>query len=211
METKFNSLFDQQFDINSSDYYSVKKVDDTLLLNNLLLTFDEQKLENNVKLFERNFGDSKNYRLGPRPCSTRHASSDKFCDNPGIPEVYEGKINKCSNYFTPNSQIGDRSQYLKNIDLESRIRKVDYNDSKCNEKQRKPNLCDSEDENCVMNCNKNFFTNDSIEVKLNENTGSEALQQNKKEYCEYLKGNLENVNRNFKTFQPTKRKNVINW
>lgn len=211
MEVKFNSLFDQEFDINSADYYSVKRVDDTLLLNNLLLTFDEQKLENNVKLFERNFGDSKNYRLGPRPCSTRHASSNKFCDNPGIPEVYEGKIDKCSNYFTPNSQIGDRSQYLKNIDLEARIRKVDYNDGKCDERQRKPGLCESEDSNCVMNCDKDKFTLDNINLRLNENTGTEALQQNKKEYCEYLKGNLENVNRNFKTFQPTKRKNVIDW
>ena len=34
----------------------------------------------------------------------------------------------------PNSSIGDRGQYLRNIDVEARLRKVDLSESKCDNK-----------------------------------------------------------------------------
>ena len=161
MEVKFNSLFDNEFDDADPELYSVNRVDTTLLLNNLLLTFDTKSAEENVTLFERNFGDNKNYRLGPRPCSTRHASSNKFCDYPGLPEVYEEKVDKCKHYFMPNSQIGERNQYLRNIDVEARLLKRDYSDSKCDTKNYKKDMCDKNDPNCVLNCENDAFKFDN--------------------------------------------------
>ncbi len=211
MEVKFNSLFNNNFDKDSSEYYPITKTDDTLLLNNLLLTFDRQSAEENVAIFERNFGDSKNYRIGPRPCSTRHASSNKFCEYPGLPEVYEEKVDKCRNYFTPNSPIGERNQYLRNIDIEARLLKFDQKDSKCNTNEYKDDMCDINDKNCALECQKNLFSRDTIDPNNNRIVGSKVVLENNKKYCENRKDSQENLMKNFSTFQPTKRRDVLNW
>ena len=55
MDIKFNSLFDNEIIENSEDYYTINTKDKLLELNDLLLTFDKQKLQANKKLFDRNF------------------------------------------------------------------------------------------------------------------------------------------------------------
>ena len=152
MDVKFNSLFDNEFDeINETDFYSINRQDDTFITSNILLTFDKRNLLDNSTLYQRNFGDSKDYRLGPRPCSTRHASSNKFCDYPGLPEIYEEKKDKCNTDFMPNSSIGNRNNYLRNIDIENKILQRDYKDSKCDRKKKKDDMC-NENDKCILNC-----------------------------------------------------------
>ena len=208
MEVKFNSLFDNEMNENDEEYYSVNSVDTTLLLNNLILTFDRKSNEENLMLFERNFGNSKNYRLGPRSCSTRHASSDKFCEHPGLPEVYEEPIDKCKQYFMPNSSIGDRNQYLRNIDLEARILKMDYKDSKCDNKSYKDDMCNQNDGNCILNCGQNIFKNDNFD---GNNSSKNSPTENNKKYCAERKNSQERLMKGFRTFEPTKRRDVLNW
>jgi hypothetical protein len=212
MDIKFNSLFDNdnKYDETTDEYYSVNRKDDTLILNTILLTFDQMKMIKNVELSNRQFGNSKNYRLGPRPCSTRNASSEKFCDNPGLPEVFDEKVDKCKQYFMPNSSIGDRGQYLRNIDLEARIRKVDYIDSKCDNKTYKSDMCDINDTNCSINCGKKIFKNDTITPPSRE-YGVDATRNNHKQYCNSLKNTHSQVKNDFLTFQPTKRRDVVKW
>ena len=209
MEVKFNSLFDNDFHESEPEYYPVDKVDDALLLTNLLLTFDKKSAEENVNIFERNFGESNNYRLGPRPCSTLPASSDKFCDHPGLPEVYIEEVDKCKHYFMPNSNIGERNQYLRNIDIEARLTKRDFNDSKCDEKKYKDDMCDKNNKDCVLNCEQNLLNKDN--VGNNKVYGENVVNRNRQQYCDSRSNNQAEIMKNFMTFQPTKRRDVLNW
>jgi hypothetical protein len=211
MDSKFNSLFNNELeDDNSGKHYNVNRVDDILILNNLLLTYDTRKLKNNVELFERNFGYSKNYRLDPRSCSTRHASSTKFCNNSGMPEIYEKKIDKCKQYFIPNTATVDRSQYTRNIDLEARIRKVDFTDSKCDKKTYKADMCDDNNKDCSLSCGKKVFENDNIELN-GAKYGMENIKKNCKQFCKIRNINQNQIKQDFLTFQPTKRRDIIEW
>ena len=215
MEVKFNSLFNNEFndELNddTDDFYSVNREDEILLLNNLILTFDKQSSHENVILFERNFGDTKNYRLGPRSCSTRHASSDKFCDYPGLPEVYEEKTDKCKQYFMPNSSIGDRGQYLRNIDVEARLRKVDLSESKCDNKEYKKDMCDKNNKDCSLNCGQTLFKKDNIDINSNRTYGINAVTNANRSYCDARNRSQNQIKNDFLTFQPTKRRDVIDW
>jgi hypothetical protein len=211
MDVKFNSLLTNEFDEFNSEYYSVNSVDETLLLNNLLLTFDQKNLKDNVDLFERNFGNTKNYRLGPRSCSTRNASSEKFCEHPGLPEVYEEKVDKCKQYFMPNSSIGDRGQYLRNIDLEARMRLVDVSDSKCDTKKYKQDMCDKNNKDCSLNCGKLVFDKDNIEANSNREYGMNVVKNNNRQYCNSRNQSQNKIKNDFITFQPTKRRDVVKW
>lgn len=211
MEPKFNSLFNDSFDESTEpDFYPINKIDDTLITSTILLTFDKEKLKYNEVLNKRNYGDSNDYRLGPRPCSTRHASSEKFCEYPGLPEVYEEKKqNNCNIDFMPNSSIGNRNQYLKNIDLEHKILKMDYKDSKCDKKNEKEDMCNPNDLSCVLNCQKNIFKNDDLTIK--RDTGLNQIIYNNRIFCNYRKDNFQQIKNDFLTFQPTKRINTVNW
>ena len=211
MEVKFNSLLNNEFDDNSDEFYSVNREDEILLLTNLILTFDQQSSEENVRLFDRNFGNSKNYRLGPRSCSTRNASSDKFCEHPGLPEVYEEKTDKCKQYFMPNSSIGDRGQYLRNIDLEARIKHLDYSDSKCDKKEYKKDMCDKNNNDCSLSCGKAVFKKDNIDINANRSYGYNAVTNANRSYCDARNRSQNQIKNDFLTFQPTKRRDVINW
>jgi len=208
MEVKFNSLFDNEFDeINEIDFYSINRSDDTLVTSNILLTFDKKKLLENSTLYKRNFGDSNDYMLGPRPCSTRHASSNKFCDYPGLPEVYEEKKNKCNIDFIPNSSIGNRNKYLRNIDIENKILQRDYKDSKCDIKNKKEDICNETDPNCILNCSNNIFKKDNMTI----NRKSFNPKENNRLYCDSMNKSFSKVKKNFNTYNPTKRINVIEW
>lgn len=208
MQVKFNSLFDNEFDeINESDFYSINRQDDTFITSNILLTFDKRNLLNNSTLYQRNFGDSKDYRLGPRPCSTRHASSNKFCDYPGLPEIYEEKKDKCNTDFMPNSSIGNRNNYLRNIDIEHKMLQRDYKDSKCDKKEKKDDMCNENDPNCILNCDNNIFKKDNMTI----NRKGLNPEENNKLYCNAMKNNFRQIKNNFNTYNPTKRINVINW
>lgn len=208
MQVKFNSLFDNEFDeINESDFYSINRQDDTFITSNILLTFDKRNLLNNSTLYQRNFGDSKDYRLGPRPCSTRHASSNKFCDYPGLPEIYEEKKDKCNTDFMPNSSIGNRNNYLRNIDIEHKMLQRDYKDSKCDKKEKKDDMCNENDPNCILKCDNNIFKKDNMTI----NRKGLNPEENNKLYCNAMKNNFRQIKNNFNTYNPTKRINVINW
>ena len=210
MEPIFNSLFDNDNEFNSSnteEFYPIDKIDDTQITSTILLTFDEQKLHADEVLSQRNFGDSKDYRLGPRPCSTRHASSDKFCEYPGLPEVYEEKKDKCRKTFMTNTSIGDRSQYLRNIDLEHKILQMDFNDSKCDNKKSKEDMCSENDPNCSLSCENNILRKDRLTVKRSQGNPIE----NNRLYCNAMNQSFNQIKNDFLTFRPTKRKNTINW
>lgn len=208
METTFNSLFNNEFDESTeTEFYPIYKIDNTSITSNIMLTFDKRKLNENKILTERNFGDSKDYRLGPRPCSTRHASSDKFCEYPGLPEVYEEKKDKCKRTFMGNSSIGDRSQYLRNIDIEHKILQMDYKDSKCNNKKTKEDICSENDPNCTLSCENNILKKDRLKINKSQ---SNPITSNKL-YCNAINKNLNQIKNDFLTYSPTKRMNTINW
>ena len=208
MEPIFNSLFNNEFDESTeTEFYPIYKIDNTSITSTIMLTFDKRKLNENKILTERNFGESKDYRLGPRPCSTRHASSDKFCEYPGLSEVYEEKKDKCKRTFMANSSIGDRSQYLRNIDIENKILQMDYKDSKCNNKKSKEDICSDNDPNCILSCEKNIFKKDRLQVDKSQ---SNPITNNKL-YCNTINKNLNQIKNDFLTYTPTKRKNTVNW
>ena len=201
METQFNSLFndDLTFDPENSEYYHVGKKDDTLLTHTILLTFDKQSLKENIELSDRNFSDTNNYRLGPRSCSTRHASSNKFCDYPGMPEVYEKNKDEHQSYFMPNSSIGDRNIYLNNIDIENRLLNRDFQDNKCDTRKYNKDICDMNDKKCLLNREKKIFEKNVIDYLQEQNN------KNNKPKCGF------NSNKDFVINEPTKRRDIMNW
>ena len=215
MEVKFNSLFDSQFNENSAEYYGINRKDDMLELNDLILTFDKEKLKATNDLAKRNFGNVPNYLLSGRSCSTSLCTSNKYCDSSGWPEVFKDTSDKCNLYFSPNSDKSDPYTYIKNIDLESRLKNVDYNNNKCNYKKKDFKLCNKNDKRCEENmknleCYGDILSNDNFNININ--TTNERNSSNSSNNSNCLKNNdIDSELIKNKYEQPTKRINVIPW
>ena len=210
MSVKFNSLFDNDIITNSEDYYPIFKEDDILELNDLLLTFDKQKLKANDTLFERNFGNIPNYLLSGRPCSTSLCTSNKFCDSSGWPELFNEQFDKCNNFFSPQTGKSEPNNYLKNIDVDSFLKNVDHTYNICKHERKNFKTCNKDDKLCELSklqleCHKDIYDKDNYSVNV-KNLNNDFNSNNKN--C--MKNNditsMEN-----KFFRPTKRRDVLNW
>ena len=217
-----NSLFDNQINPSTSDLYSVSSQDNILGLTELVLKYDKQKMEANQILHERNFGNANSYILDGRPCSTSLCSSGKFCDSGGWPELFKPTINQCDNYFTPQAGRGEPRKYLQNIDIESRVRNIDYKINKCHLNYPKEgSKCDPNDQKCQLNCHKELLKRDHkiTEFKTDNDskyemarrsveTNRKRVQESKMKSCQPI---IDNSNMQMLVNQPTKRRNTIPW
>lgn len=223
MEVKFNSLFDNYIEQENTDYYMVDTQDSTLLISKLVLGEDLGKSRAVEILGKRNFGNFPNYLLSGRPCATRGCPPEKFCDSSGWPVsptfVPE---NTCDMPFAPNSQRGDPNVLARNIELEAKLFNMDYKDSKCHLKEHKENPCERNPESCALGCHKNSIAGDYMLPRGTRNwdtdpqppktlsSDMERALKFKKQNCEKAVSDFEKIaNLNF--FQPTKRRDVLEW
>ena len=131
MNTKFNSLFDNEINSTNNDYYTIDKKDESLIINNLILDYDKQKLDAIKSLGKRNLATDTNYNyiLDGRPCDTSLCTSNKFCDSSGWPEVKEdekdGNQTICNRLLMPNSNRLPPNIVSQNIDIEARLFNMD--------------------------------------------------------------------------------------
>ena len=223
MEVKFNSLFDNDVSQENTDYYMVDTQDTTLLLSKLVLGEDLGKSRAVEILGKRNFGNFPNYLLSGRPCATRGCPPEKFCDSSGWPEsptfIPE---NTCDMPFAPNSQRGDPNVRARNIELEAKLFNMDYKDSKCHLKEHKENPCERNPESCSLGCHKNSIAGDYMLPKGNRkwdtdpqppktlSSDMERALKFKKENCKKAVSDFEKT-ADFNFFQPTKRRDVLDW
>lgn len=217
-----NSLFDNYVDPSESDLYPICKKDDVLGLTNLVLKFDENKIRGNIILNNRNFGNGNSYILDGRPCSTSLCSSSKFCESSGWPELFDPSINQCDNYYLPQAVRGEPRKYLQNIDIESRVRNIDYKINKCEfNYPKKGSQCKPDDKDCQLNCYKHIVNKDMrVSGLLNNNTSKyetarksieanrKKINESKKNFCKPIK-NVGSMN--MVVNQPTKRINTVEW
>ena len=224
MEAKFNSLFDNNVTQENTDYYLVDTIDTTLLLSNLVLSEDLGKTQAVQKLEKRNFGNFPNYLLSGRPCATRGCPPEKFCESSGWPEsptfVPE---NTCDIPFAPNSQRGDPNVWARNIELEAKLFNMDFKDSKCHLKEHKENPCERNPQTCALKCHKNAIAGDYMLPKGNRKWDtdipkeprniSDGINRAKKMSEQNCKPAIARFNQSasLKTFQPTKRRDVVDW
>ena len=66
-----------------------------------------------------------------------------------------------------------------------------------------------DDKDCVLNCQKDIFFRDN--VKDNRNYGANVVRDNNKKYCQNRNDSQAQLMRDFMTFQPTKRRDVLDW
>lgn len=227
MAIKFNSLFDNEInDPNEIEFYSVDNIDTTLLLNKLVLGEDLNKTRGIEILEERQFGTNKNYMLSGRPCASRGCPPNKFCDSSGWPETnFIEPKNICELPFSPNSGIVDPAQWARNIEMDSKLKKIDIIDSKCHLKKHKENPCEKNPNLCPIKCHKNSIAGDYVlpengrKWDINQpstprtiSQGINKAQQARKENCANA---VERFNRGANSmkrfFQSTKRRDVLNW
>ena len=217
-----NSLFDNDIDPSESDLYPICKKDNVLGLTNLVLKFDRAKMLGNIKLHDRNFGNGNSYILDGRPCSTSLCSSNKFCESSGWPELFDPNMNQCDNYYLPQSGRGEPRKYLENIEVESRIKNMDYKINKCEFNYPKKGAeCAPNDTKCQLNCHKHLLQRDFRANGLPNNqytkyetarqnieSNRRKISENKKKFCKPIKniGSKELI-----VDQPTKRINTIQW
>ena len=226
MDVKFNSLFDNQVEQENTDQYLIGTQDTTLLLSNLVLQMDEEKTQAVEKLESRQFGSYPNYILSGRPCSARQCSSGKFCESSGWPEspVFK-RENTCEMPVSPNSSRGDPNIYIENIDIEAKLRNIDYVDNKCHLKKPKEEPCsdDSNSGKCAMKCHKNITktdyrlpntrvwdTNQKTRKIPNLGEGIKRSLETKRKFCEKLPERFNEASK-MQTFMPTKRRDIIDW
>jgi hypothetical protein len=226
MEVKFNSLFNNHVDSQSNtQHYLVDTQDEALDLTRLVLGEDIGKRHAIEKLEERNFGNYPNYILSGRPCATRGCPPEKFCESSGWPEspVFKPK-NPCEMPFSPNSQRGDPNLWARNIEMESKLRNIDFIDSKCHLKMHKEDPCAKNPESCTLSCHINKLAKDYMLPKQSGKTwdidvpeklptisdGIERVKANKREKCKKMANQIIAASR-INHFQPTKRRDTVKW
>jgi hypothetical protein len=226
MDVKFNSLFDgEDMTQDQSKMYLVDTLDETLLLSKLVLGEDVGKRQAIEKLEARTFGNYPNYLLSGRPCATRGCPPEKFCESSGWPEspVFKPK-NPCEMPFAPNSQRGDPNLWARNIEMEAKLRNIDFIDSKCHLKKHKEDPCINNPEACPLSCHKNKVSKDYMLPKENGkqwdvdiperlptiSDGIKRVQANKRQRCEKMAKQIIMAS-NMRHFMPTKRRDTVKW
>jgi len=223
MDVVFNSLFDSEVDPEDSLYYPIDKYDTTLLLSNMVFQEDVEKRKGIEALEKRQFGTHSNYILSGRPCSAGLCSSGKFCDSGGWPEspVFK-RDNPCDMPFAPNSSRGDPSIWIDNIDIEAKLRNIDYINNKCQIKKLKEIPCANNPDRCALKCNKNTMNGDyaSPSSKLSDTYGKGSqslLSDGIKRVNEFKATNCKKLPLRFneaskmRTFIQTKRRDTVKW
>ena len=212
MNTKFNSLFDNDINSTNNDYYTIDKKDESFIINNLILDYDKQKLDAIKNLGKRNLSTDTNYNyiLDGRPCDTSLCTSNKFCYSSGWPEVKEDEKNTnqkiCNRLLMPNSNRLPPNIISQNIDIEARLFNMDSKRNKCDTPEYKEVVCNSDDDTCSLNCESDILDKDFLISKLLKKKQQNYKKENRK--TSYLCNVKEN---SFKTFQPTKRRDTIKW
>ena len=223
MDIKFNSLFDNDATQDDTTYYTIDTIDTTLLLSNLVLQRDEEKQRGIEKLNYRQFGNYPNYILSGRPCSDSLCSSKKFCDSAGWPEspIFKRK-NKCEMPLAPNAVRGDPNIWADNIDMESKLKKIDIIESKCPLKKHKEDPCSKNPDNCPLNCHKdsiavdymlpknNKYSTNNKQINMNLSNQIRKSQKIQSNFCKKLSNKIDEV-KLFNTNIQTKRRNQIDW
>ena len=131
----------------------------------------------NKKINERNYPDSPSQiLLDPRP--DRAALCPEFSKKQPRPEVLEFHP-KCTPSLTPGK--GDIGSYFNNIDVESRLKNIDYFDTKCANNVYKN---DSDCLDCRLSCHRNVFVKDE-KVKLPERPRNKCINHTFKNKCPY--------------------------
>ena len=131
-------ILENKDDMSSGEYHSKYLLDDPLVQHHPFLICNYKKNdENNNRLYDRVFpANNLPNLLDPR------FQSVSLCDykmNPSIPKVEDvdntftvleqSKPYNCSVPLT--SGRADPNQYFNNIDVESRLKRIDYKDNKC--------------------------------------------------------------------------------
>ena len=165
MNTKFNSLFDSNNEqaIKEDNYYNVYNLDEFLIDDRIkntgyILNFDKQKLDIHNAIHSRTVSNLPVTMISGRPCSASLCSSNKFCDSGGLPEILEDPPITCENDFMPQGK-GHPKRILQNIDVESRLRNIDYTQNKCGEKKFKS-------KSNSLSCFKDTLKSDNIPQSL---------------------------------------------
>jgi len=181
MDVKFNSLFslDKTVDLNSS--YHLDNVDNKLNkintnydINNsdninldprirekpLILNYDKNELIYQELLDKRQYGSLPVTLISGRPCDTSSCNYDKqLCDSAGWTNVLKDVPISCDNDFMPQGVNGNPNRYINNIDVESRLLNIDYNNQKCGKKNFK-----NTDSKALKCFNDNLLKNDSLNI-----------------------------------------------
>lgn len=225
MATKFNSLFDNEIKPQEQiDFYMVDQEDATLLISKLVLGEDLGKTRSIQQLEDRQYGNNTNYMLSGRPCAARGCPPDKFCDSAGWPETnFTKPKDMCNLPFSPNSGVVDPAMWAHNIDMDSKLKKIDIIDSKCHLKKHKENPCEKNPESCPIACHKNSVAGDYLlpnngkQWDINQPSKPRTLSDGinkalkaRKENCKYAVDRFEQ-GAALRHFRPTKRRDVLNW
>ena len=223
MDIKFNSLFDNEISNENTTYYSVDREDSTLLLTNLILQRDEEKQKGIEQLEKRQFGNNPNYLISGRPCSSSSCTSGKFCESSGWPDSPQWRRNNiCEMPYAPNAEKIDPGVWSDIIDMDSKLKKIDIYDSKCNLKIHKEDPCSNNPELCPLRCHKNSIAGDYMlpnnkKFNYSENKSlpllTDGLNKVKEAQSLHCKKLPEKFNEAaaMRSFIPTKRRNVIPW
>ena len=148
MNNKFNSLFDDN--VSNGEFYNISNKDNImnntrLKDNSLILNFNNNNIQYQKYLEQRNFGVPQTILLDGRYCSTSKCNTyNKFCDSSGWPEIITKNDNKYSGI--PNSNIIDQKKYSENINFESNFKNIDYKNFDCENEYKTPekiqnNIC----------------------------------------------------------------------
>jgi len=224
MDIKFNSLFDNDnFTQSDTDQRLIDSIDESLIINNLILQADEQKKAGIKLLEDRQFGDQPVRLLSGRPCSTSLCSSGKFCESAGWPEMRIFKrADPCSIPIAPNSSRGDPDIYLNNIEIEAKLKNIDYLDSKCQLKNPKNDSCSKNPDRCALRCHKNAIMADYQLPGMNRldtdgdgsfpllSDGIKRVQRAQANFCRKIPNKFNEASL-MRTNMPTRRRDTINW
>ena len=223
MDVVFNSLFDSELTPEDSLYYPIDKYDTTLLLSNMVFQEDVGKRTGIEALEKRQFGTHANYILSGRPCSAGLCSSGKFCDSGGWPESPISKRdNPCELPFSPNSGRGDPTIWIDNIEIEAKLRNIDYINSKCQIKKLKEIPCANNPDRCALKCHTNTVNGDYVSPssKLSDtygggspsllSDGTNRVKELKANYCKKLPARVNTASK-MRTNITTKRRDTVKW
>lgn len=138
---------------------------------------DTQQNMMNKKINERNYPDAPSkILLDPRPDMT--GLCPQFAKKQPKPEILEYHP-RCTPTLTPGK--GDIGTYFNNVDVESRLKNIDYFRTKCKTHVYKN---DSNCTDCRLSCHRNVLAKDES-VELPERGRNKCINYTFKDKCPY--------------------------